>query len=334
MIRYIAHRVLMIIPILVGVIVVVFTINYFSSGSAAISVLGSSATPEKIAALEHEWGLDRPYIVQLGDYFWTLISSGSFGRSIVFNVPVNSLIASRILPTVIIGFISIGIAIVIGIPLGIVAATHQFKALDYCPTLAAVVVQAIPNFWLAYMLMLVFAVKFGIFPVSGYASWECYILPVLSCGLAPLSSVLRMTRSSMLETIRQDYIRTAKSKGISNRRVLFRHALKNSLIPVITTIGGELGVAIAGAIIIENVFAIPGLGVLMFNSINSKDFMTLQGAIIVCALLVIIANLLADIAYAFVDPRIKAQYEEMSRIGREKKEARKLAEVQRGVDAL
>jgi len=330
MVRYIIKRFLLIIPILVGVIIIVFTINHLSPGSAAISVLGSNATPETIAQLEHEWGLDRPYIVQLGDYFWTLISTGSFGKSYIFNVSVNSLVAPRILPTAIIGFISIGIAIVIGIPLGVVAATNRNKALDYIPTLSAIIAQAIPNFWLAFMLLLLFAVQLLILPVSGYATWKHYILPVLSCGLMPLASALRMTRSSVLEVIRQDYIRTAKSKGITNRKVLFRHALKNSLIPVITNLGADLGLAITGAIIIENVFAIPGLGVLMYKSINSKDYITLQAAVIVCALIVIAANLMADIAYAFVDPRIKALYEDMSRASGERRRARRLVKTTKG----
>lgn len=325
MTRYVIRRILLIIPIVIGVVVVVFTINFFGEGSPAVTILGTSGNAEKIAELEHEMGFDRPYIVQLADYFWQIISKGSLGNSYIYKIPVWTLMKPRILPTSVVSFAGIILAVIIGIPMGILAATRQYSVFDYGGTLLAILLNAIPNYWLALMLMLFFGVQLRWLPISGYSTWMHYVLPVLSCGLGPITSTMRMTRSSMLEVIRQDYIRTAKSKGIANRAVIYRHALKNALIPVVTQLGMQLGVAMTGAIIVETIFQIPGLGTLMNTSIAQKDYIVVQGCVIICAVLITIANLLTDIAYAFIDPRIKAQYEGMSRDAKDKRAAKKTA---------
>lgn len=313
MLKYVIKRLLLIIPILIGVVVVVFTINYFSSGSPAFTYLGSSATPEAVAELEHEWGLDRPYLIQLGDYFWQIISKGSLGTSYVYKQPVMDLILAKLRPTLVIGLIGSALSVVVGLFLGVLAATKQYSAFDYGSTFLAVLMNALPNFWVAMVLMLIFGLKLKILPISGLGTWKNYVLPIVAVSMSPVAVVTRMTRSSMLEVIRQDYIRTARSKGIAEKKVIFRHALKNALIPVVTVIGLIMGQAVTGTIIIETVFNIPGLGLLIKNSISSNDYITVQGCVLVCATLISLLTLLTDILYAFIDPRIKAQYVNQSK---------------------
>lgn len=313
MIKYVLKRLLLVIPILIGVVVVVFTINYFSSGSPVFTYLGSSATPESIAALEHEWGLDRSYFVQLGDYFWQLISRGSLGTSYVYRTPVLELILPKLKPTLIIGVVGTLVSVVIGLTLGIVAATRQYSALDYGSTFLAVLLNALPNFWVAMMLMLVFGLKLKLLPISGLGTWKNYVLPIVAVSMSPVAVITRMTRSSMLEVIRSDYVRTARAKGLEENRVITHHVLKNGLIPVVTVIGQMAGTSMTGTVIVENIFNISGLGLLMYTAITSNDYITTQTTVIVCAFIVTVVNLLADISYAFIDPRIKAQYENSGR---------------------
>ena len=313
MIRYVLKRLLLIIPILIGVVIVVFTINYFSSGSPVFAYLGSKATPEAIAELEHEWGLDRSYFVQLGDYFWQILSKGSLGTSYVYRTPVMELIIPKLTPTLIIGILGTIVSVVIGLFLGVLAATKQYSAFDYGSTFLAVLLNALPNFWVAMMLMLIFGLKLKLLPISGLGTWKNYVLPIVAVSMSPVAVITRMTRSSMLEVIRQDYIRTARSKGIPEKKVIFRHALKNALIPVVTIIGLIMGASVTGTIIIETVFNIPGLGLLIKNAIGSSDYMTVQGCVLVCAALISLLTLITDIVYAFIDPRIKAQYVGQSR---------------------
>ena len=308
MIRYIIRRVLLMIPILLGVIIVVFTINFFSESSPAITILGATATPEKVAQVEHELGLDRPYLEQLGNYLLNLITKFDLGNSYVYKTPVAKLIAARLPSTVKIGLMGVLLSIVIGIPLGVLAAVKQYSVFDYGATLLSVILSAVPSFWLALMLITTFSVNLGWLPVSGVGTWKHYVLPVISVAIGPIAMITRMTRSSMLEVIRQDYIRTARAKGLSEGNVVFHHVLQNGLIPVATIVGMMIGISMTGAIIVETIFNIPGLGTLMNSSISSKDYITIQGCVLVCAFIVTSMNLLTDIAYAIIDPRIKAQY--------------------------
>ena len=308
MIRYTVKRLLLMIPILIGVIVIVFTINYFSTGSPAMAILGTSATPENIAAVEPEWGLDRPYFVQLGEYLVNVFTKFDLGVSYSFKRPVMELIGERIGVTVLLGLLGVAFAVLLGIPLGIISATRQYSVFDYVATTFAVVLAAIPSFWLALMLMLLFSVQMGWLPVSGLDTWRSWILPVVSVGAFPVAMITRMTRSSMLEVIRQDYIRTAKAKGLGPGVIIFRHALRNGMIPVTSSIGLMTGLAMTGTIIIETIFNIPGLGTLMNNSISKYDYTLTQGIVLICALLICGTNLITDLVYALIDPRIRAQY--------------------------
>jgi peptide/nickel transport system permease protein len=308
MAKYIIRRLLLIIPVLLGAVIVVFTINYFSTSDPAMIKLGLSATdPVKLAAMREEMGLDRPYIVQLGEYIWNLLH-GNLGNSYKYSKTVWELISGRIPNTLRISLLSMVLSLMIGIPLGLAAALHQNSAIDYITTTFAVIMNAMPGFLVAVILMLVFALKLGWFPVSGAETWKHFILPVCASCFGPVTSNARMTRSSVLEVIRQDYIRTTRAKGIDERHVISRHVMKNSLIPILTMVGGSLGNCLAGSVLVEMIFNIPGMGMLINDSIMNKDFITVQGCVVVCSVVVALANLLTDLAYAFVDPRIKAQY--------------------------
>ena len=326
--KYVIRRVLLMIPILIGVVVVVFTINYFSGTSPAVSILGSYATPENVAELNAQLGLDRPYLVQIGEYIWNIFTHFDFGTSYIYNVPVWEQISQRFPITAAIGLIGVLLSVVIGVPLGVIAAVKQYSVFDYGSTLLAIIIAALPNFWVALMLILLFSVKLAWLPVAGLASWKGWILPVLSVGIGPIAMITRMTRSSMLEVIRQDYIRTARAKGLPEKKVIIHHALKNGMIPVATVIGMMIGISMTGTIIVETIFNISGMGLLMYQAISTGDTITVQGCAIVCAFVVTTMNLLTDIAYAFIDPRIKAQY---TNSGRKKKI--KKSEIKGGVAA-
>lgn len=312
MIKYTIKRLLLLIPILLGVIIVVFTINYFSVGSPAMAELGSAATPENIAKVEHEMGLDRPYLVQLRDYLWKVISGFDLGTSYAYKRPVIEMIGEVIGKTVSLGLLGTGLCILIGVPLGILAATKQYSVIDYISTVFATILAALPSFWLALMLMLLFSVKLKWLPISGLSGPLNYVLPVISIGAFPVAMITRMTRSSMLEVIRQDYITTAKAKGLPSGVVIFKHALRNGMIPVVTMIGVSAGLAMTGTIIIETIFNIPGMGMLMNSAINKCDYNLSQGVVLICAIIICGTNLITDLVYAFIDPRIREQYSSSS----------------------
>ena len=324
MIKYILRRLLLIIPVLLGAVIVVFTINYFSTTDPAMVKLGLSASdPYKLAAMREQMGLNRPYIVQLADYIWKLFH-GDLGSSYIYSKTVWELLAGRIPNTLKLGLGAMVLSICVGIPLGIAAALHQNTAIDYATTTFAVIMNAMPGFLVAVILMLVFALKLHWFPVSGADGFKSFVLPVIAAGIGPITQNARMTRSSILEVIRQDYVRTARAKGIAESVITTKHVLKNALIPILTMVGAGLGTCLAGSILVEMIFNIPGMGMLINSSIMSKDFITVQGCVVVCAVVVALANLLTDLAYAAVDPRIKAQYTAGSR--KDKKKAAEAAE--------
>ncbi len=308
MLKYVIRRILLIIPVLLGAVILVFTINFFSESNAAMLKLGMDAgDPVKLAEMEAKMGLDRPYLIQLGDYILGLFR-GDLGNSYVYSKTVWELISARIPNTLRLSLGSIAMSICIGIPLGMVAALKQNTWVDYVTSTFAILLNAVPSFLVAVALMLVFSVNLGWFPVSGVGTWKHFVLPIIASGIMPITQNARMTRSAVLEVIRQDYVRTARAKGISERRVITRHILRNALIPIITLVGTGLGTCVAGSILVEMIFQIPGMGMLINSSISSKDFIVVQGCVVVCSAVVAVMNLLTDLAYAAVDPRIKAQY--------------------------
>ena len=308
MIRYVMKRLLLMIPIVLGVLLIIFTLLELAPGDAAISALGSNYTKEAYQAKLKEMGLDKPFLVRYVLYVKGFVTKFDLGTSYSNQRPVKTLIAQKIGVTLKLGLLSCVFTVIIGVLVGIFSAIKQYSALDYTSSALAIFFAAAPGFWLGLMLIILFTANLGWLPSGGLNSWKSYIMPVICLGMSPVAIILRMTRSSMLDVIRQDYIRTARAKGIPEKRVIYKHALQNALIPVITVIGMQLTMVIGGSVIIELIFSIPGLGVLMINSINSRDYPTVQGIALVISLFVCVVNLLTDIAYAAVDPRIREEY--------------------------
>lgn len=304
------------IPVLLGVIIVIFSINYFSPSDPVTSLLGAEATQEQRQEKAKELGLDQPYVVQLGNYIKGVLQL-DLGTSYTTKNAVLDNILERFPTTFLLAILAVALASVIGIPLGIIAATKQNTVFDYVSSILALIGASMPSFWLGLMLIIGFSLNLGWFPASGLATPKHWILPVIAIGVFPIATIMRTTRSSMLEVIRQDYIRTARSKGITENKVIMRHALKNSLIPVVTIIGMQLSFVMGGVIVLEAVFTIPGVGSLMKNAITTNDFPTIQGCVLFIAIVMCVMNLLVDILYAFIDPRLKAQY-----TGKKKKKER------------
>ncbi len=306
--RYILKRLLMMIPVLFGVAFVIFTMLYFTPGDPAVQILGEGATPEAIAALREELGLNAPFVVRFFNYIKDLVWYGDLGISYSTNRPVIDEILSRFPTTLELAALSVLIATFIGVFCGIIAAVRQYSIYDNVATVVSLIGASMPNFWQGIMMILLFSVYLGWLPASGFDSPICWIMPAMTIGTSTAASIMRMTRSSMLEVIRKDYIRTARAKGQSEFVVIFHHALKNAMIPVLTTIGLSFGRMMGGAVLTESIFAIPGLGSLIVNAIKARDYPVVQGGVLFIAFVFGFVNLFVDILYAFCDPRIKAMY--------------------------
>lgn len=308
MLKFIQKRLLALIPVLIGVTFVVFTIMHFSPGDPAAMRLGSDATAENIAQLREEMGLNNPFFVQYGRYILNLVR-GDMGISYVSGKPVATEIFSRFPYTVILAISSVLLALALAIPIGILSATRQYSILDNVSTLAALFGISMPSFWLGLLLILLFSVKLGWLPSGGVDDGiSSLIMPSMTLALASMATITRTTRSSMLEVIRQDYIRTARAKGVPYKSVIARHALHNALIPTVTVSGIEMGVLLGGALLTETIFSWPGIGRLTIDSIQCKNTPVVLGCLVVFAVCFSIVNLIVDLLYAFIDPRIKAQY--------------------------
>ena len=308
MTKYIIKRILWSIPVLLGVLIIVYTITYLTPGDPVMTILGNGYTPEKYAVKAHELGLDKGYFAQLGTYIWNIITKFDFGKSYLTNMPVKMELISRIGMTFKIAVLSIIVTVIIGIPAGIVAATKQYSVLDYSFTSLALICSAVPSFVIAPVFLVIFGVKLRLLPMSGLDEWKSYILPVFVNALGGVALLTRMTRTSMLETIRQDYIRTAKAKGLKNSEIIRKHALKNTMIPVITVTGSWLAMLMGGSLIVEVIFSIPGLGTYLYNGISNRDYPIINGSVILTAFIVCMMSIIVDVLYSVVDPRIKAQF--------------------------
>lgn len=311
--RYIYKRLLLMIPVVIMVAVLIFTIMYFTPGDPAIIILGPNASLEQLAAKRAELGIDQPYLVQLWNYLKNVFIRFDFGNSFINGRSVSSQIMERFPRTLMIAALSVLLSIVAGVPLGIVASVHQYTWKDNASMFAALIAASMPGFWIAQMMSLLFALKLGWLPATGIDSWKCYILPVVANAIGGIASMARQTRSSMLEVIREDYITTARAKGQIERKVIYHHALRNALIPIVTCAGGAFGFQLGGALVVETVFSIPGLGKYMMDAINQRDYPSIRGTVIFLAIAFSIVMLVVDIMYAFIDPRIKGQYQSKKR---------------------
>lgn len=307
MYKYILKRLVLLIPVMLGVTLLVFTIMYLTPGDPAQLILGESATKEAVAALREKMGLNDPFFMQ---YFRFVKNAlvGDFGRSYTTGREVFAEIFARFPNTVVLAVLGIFISILIGIPVGIISATRQYSLTDSFSMVLALLGVSMPVFWLGLMLILLFSVKLGIFPSGGFDGFKSVILPSVALGVGSAAIVTRMTRSSMLEVIRQDYIRTARAKGVAEKVVINKHALKNALIPIITVVGLQFGGLLGGAVLTESVFSWSGVGRLMVDAIRQKDTPTVLASVVFLAVVYSVVNLLVDLLYAFVDPRIKSQY--------------------------
>ena len=308
MVKYIAKRVLMMIPVLLGVILLVFFIMNLASGNAVLLILGENATEEAVAVKTRELGLDRPILVRYAAYVADLVR-GDMGTSYFSSRSVAEEVLSRFPATLKLAVVSAIISTLLAIPLGIFAAVRQNTLFDNFSMILSLVGNSMPAFWLALMLMMLFAEKLGWLPAQGMNNgWRSYVLHAVTIGFINMAAIARTTRSTMLETVRQDYIRTARAKGVDEEAVVMDHAFPNALIPTITVIGVQFGNLLGGAILVETVFAWPGLGRLMVQSVNNRDVPLVLGCIVILSISYSVVNLLVDLVYGFVDPRVRSMY--------------------------
>lgn len=308
MIKYTLKRLILILPVCLGIAFIIFSIMNLTPGDPARIILGQSATAEAVAELREELHLNDPFFKRFFDYIVNIVTKGDFGNSYRTSKPVFDDIFNRFpvsLKLALCGMIS---SCIFGIPLGILAAVKQYSKLDSIISVLAMAIVAMPAFWFAMVLIVIFSLKLNILPASGADNWRCFVLPTITLMLANGCSVLRITRSSMLDTIRMDYVRTAKAKGVPNNVIIFKHCLQNALLPIITTVGTIFGSLLGGAIVCETVFTMPGLGSLIVLSIKSKDTPIVMGSLILLAVCYSVIMLIVDLLYAVFDPRIKARY--------------------------
>lgn len=297
------------IPIILGVTIVVFTLMTLCPGDPAEIILGGAATEADLQATREALGLNQPFLVRFGNYLYDTFIRFDFGKSWSTGASIKAEMMERLPRTMTLSLMTLTISVVIGIPLGIIAAVNQNRWQDrMCMTLALVGV-SIPNFWLSLLLILFFSVQLKWLPAMGIGTWKHFILPAMAGSVGNIATLARQTRSSMLDVIRSDYITTARSKGVPEFKVITRHALKNALIPIITVIGTYFGRMLGGAMIIETIFAIPGMGTFIVGGVGSRDYPVVQTGSIFLAIVFSLCMLLVDLVYAAVDPRIKAMYE-------------------------
>ena len=306
MLKYVLKRVLMLIPVVFGISLIIFFIMSLTPGDPALAMLGDDPSPEVYELLRKELGLNDPIIVRYFKYILGALQ-GDLGTSYKSGLPVIDEIRIRLPYTLRLALISTTFAVIVGIPIGILSAVKQYSLLDTTVLGTSLILTSLPGFFFGLILILIFSVHLHLLPMMGMDSVKAHILPCLAACTGTLASMIRMTRSTMLEVIRQDYIRTARAKGVPERKIIFKHALKNSLLPVITIIGLHMGLAMGGSIAIEHLFSITGIGQLMITAIRQKDTPVVMACIMMTALIVSVSNLLVDILYYYVDPRLKTQ---------------------------
>jgi peptide/nickel transport system permease protein len=312
MVSYILRRVLSTLPVMGIVALFVFSLLYIAPGDPAAVIAGDQASPADVERIRQSLGLDRPFLVQFGSWLWNILH-GDLGTSIFTNLPVAKMIAQRIEPTFSLMAITLVLTILVAVPLGVVAAWKAGSWVDRTIMAFAVFAFSLPVFVVGYVLAYVFALQFEWLPVQGYTPltagvwpWlKNLILPALALGSVYIALIARITRASMLEVLQQDYVRTARAKGLGQRNILFVHALKNAAVPIVTVIGIGIALLIGGAVVTESVFAIPGLGRLTIDAILRRDYPVIQGIVLLFSFLYVLVNLMVDVTYTLVDPRIR-----------------------------
>jgi ABC-type dipeptide/oligopeptide/nickel transport system permease component len=304
MLRYLLRRLLLTVPVLLGVATLVFALIHLVPGDPVQSMLGETASQEEVERLRHSLGLDRPLLVQYRSFLVGLVR-GDLGTSFRFGTPVTTEIGSRLFRTIQLALAAMAVAVAIALPLGIVAAVHRGTIVDHAAMTLALVGISMPNFWLGPLLAILFAVQLGWLPVAGTGSVWHLVLPAATLGAALAAILARMTRASVLEELRELYVLAARARGVSRLRAIVRHAFRNSLIPVVTIIGLQFGAVLTGTIITETIFAWPGVGRLLIQAINFRDYPLVQGCILFISFTYVMMNLLTDITYGLLDPRIR-----------------------------
>ncbi|MCI9350000.1 MAG: ABC transporter permease [Oscillibacter sp.] len=307
MYKFVLKRLVMLIPVLLGVSFIVFSILSFTPGDPVEMRLGDNYSEEAYQAMKEEMGLNDPFLLRYVKYIGNAVR-GDFGNSYRTSQPVLNELAARLPNTILLSAAAMLFAVLLGIPLGVISATHQYSAVDNISMIGALFGVSMPNFWLGLMLIVIFAAGLRWFPSSGFEDWASIVLPAVTLSVNSLAMITRMTRSSMLETIRQDYIRTARAKGLKEGVIVIKHALRNAMIPIVTTVGLQFGFSLGGAVLVETVFAWPGIGRLLVECIKLKDTPVVVACVLVLATMFTVINLCIDILYAFLDPRIRAQY--------------------------
>jgi len=307
MYRYILKRIFMLIPVLLGISLIVFSIMSLTPGDPVRLMVGDSATNEEVQKIRDEMGLNDPFFVRYFRYVKNALQ-GDFGESYRSKVPVYNEIFARFPNTVQLAVWGTLFSILISLPIGVISAIKQYSFVDKASLVTALLLTSMPSFWLGLMLVLLFSLKLDLLPATGVDSWLHFVLPSITAAAPTVSILIRMTRSTMLEVIRQDYIRTARAKGATERIVVLRHALRNALLPIVTVIGINFGFLIGGAMIAETVFAIPGLGTLLISSVRMKDTPMVMASVLFVAILISFVNLVIDIVYGYIDPRIRSEY--------------------------
>ena len=302
--KFIAKRLLAMIPVLIGITFIIYTILALTPGDPAVAILGETATQEQIEELREEMGLNDFFVIRYFKYIFNAVR-GDFGTSYRTGLSVVSELMARLPYTFILAFFGVGLATIIGVPIGIVSAVKQYTLTDNVVTAVAMIMCSVPPFWLSLMLMMLFSLKLGWFPSIGVDSWRNFVIPIVAMAIGNMATMIRMTRSMMLEVIREDYIRTARAKGASERTIILKHALRNAILPVVTQVGISFGFQLGGAMVCETVFSIPGLGNMIITAVRQKDIPRVMGAIIFVAAAISLVNLLMDVVYVWIDPRLK-----------------------------
>jgi peptide/nickel transport system permease protein len=312
MFAYVVRRVLATIPVMAVVALFVFSLLYIAPGDPAAVIAGDQATPADVERIRQSLGLDRPYLVRFGEWVWNILR-GDLGVSIFTNLPVSTMIRQRVEPTLSLSIVTLILSITVAVPMGVVAAWKQGTLIDRAVMAFAVLGFSVPVFVVAYVLAYYFALEWDLLPVQGYTPFaegfwpwlENLVLPAIALGSVYIALIARITRATMLEVLQQDYIRTAKAKGVGQRSILFLHALKNAAVPIVTVIGIGVALLIGGAVVTESVFAIPGLGRLTVDAILRRDYPVIQGVVLLFSFVYVLVNLAVDLVYTLFDPRIR-----------------------------